>query len=99
MLLKIGNPHTNPHNRSTPDMSTKKNLLTVSIQVDYSNNAELWWDAAHASADCPAELRGIVHDHAAETEVPADRAPHLRAWCESLPGWAAADGATALIFD
>lgn len=60
----------------------------TTVRIDWENNSEVWWDAARAASDCPAELHALIYGLCAtEVEVESARLPALLAWCASFPGW------------
>lgn len=54
----------------------------VRISVDDENNADDFWSAVQSDPNAPAELAGLP------TVVTTERAAELRAYCETVPGFA-----------
>ena len=63
----------------------------IRIAVDYENNAETWWDAAHDTKVTPDNLAQIHiaqrFESAEAVTVSAEEADAFRKWAATLPGW------------
>ena len=67
---------------------------TVTIETDYENNAETWWDAVRAhlragTAPVSMEARKVLLALERRDAVVTRRqaATEIRLWGETLPGW------------
>ena len=62
-------------------------MPNMTITVDYENNCEIWWDAAHASQDAPEAVRPLLRNTCDSVTVTAEECAAVQAWASSLPGW------------
>lgn len=62
--------------------------LTHRLVVDWENNADTWWEAAHESDTAPAFAAEWIHSTPRTgLEVTKAQADEFRGWAASLPGW------------